>query len=148
MVVFVKRIGFTGSQHGISVPQWVSLNKIADGLEREEDEIWLHHGDCIGADQMSHMLSLCRNYSVVIHPPEDDKKRAYCTHARETREPKPYLVRNHDIVDETEMLIATPSGPETLRSGTWATIRYARKLGRPVTIIWPDGRVDSPALAG
>jgi len=26
-------------------------------------------------------------------------------------------------------------------SGTWATIRYARKVGKPVTIIYPDGEI-------
>jgi hypothetical protein len=50
--------------------------------------------------------------------------------------------RNHDIVDETELLIACPGElAEAVRSGTWATVRYARKLGRPIVIFWPDGSV-------
>ena len=28
---------------------------------------------------------------------------------------------------------------EQLRSGTWATVRHARKLKRPIVIINPDG---------
>jgi len=53
---------------------------------------------------------------------------------------RPPLTRNHDIVDCTELLIACPkSMKEELRSGTWATVRYARKLERPVIIIYPNG---------
>jgi hypothetical protein len=39
------------------------------------------------------------------------------------------------------MLAACPKGPEERRSGTWATVRYARKTGKPVVIFWPDGTV-------
>ena len=55
--------------------------------------------------------------------------------------PKDYLERNHDIVDETDMLIATPGEEqEVQRSGTWATIRYARKQKRTILTIYPSGR--------
>ena len=58
------------------------------------------------------------------------------------RTPRPYLSRNKDIVRETDMLIATPAeAEEQRRSGTWSTIRFARKLGKPVFVIWPDGTV-------
>jgi hypothetical protein len=57
-------------------------------------------------------------------------------------EPKPYRVRNRDIVRDTETLIATPSEPvELLRSGTWSTVRFARKLGRAVWVILPNGNL-------
>ena len=51
--------------------------------------------------------------------------------------PKPYLDRNRDIVDACEVLLATPDGPERLRSGTWSTVRYARKIGKPVEVRLP-----------
>lgn len=54
---------------------------------------------------------------------------------------KPPLVRNHDIVDSTELLIACPKEQvEVLRSGTWATIRYARKKEITVWLIDPEGQ--------
>ena len=57
--------------------------------------------------------------------------------------PKKYLDRNHDIVDASAEMLALPSGPEKMRgSGTWATIRYARRTRVPLLICWPDGRVE------
>ena len=49
------------------------------------------------------------------------------------------------LVDACEVLLATPKGPEKLRSGTWATVRYARKVGKRIVIIEPDGKqVEQP----
>ena len=57
-------------------------------------------------------------------------------------ERKPYLDRNKDIVLETQTLVATPAETtEQLRSGTWSTVRYARKLKRPAVLILPDGTI-------
>jgi len=55
-------------------------------------------------------------------------------------DPRPPLVRNRDIVDATDMLIAAPATrKEVLRSGTWATIRYAKKMKKWIYIIYPSG---------
>jgi outer membrane protein insertion porin family len=51
------------------------------------------------------------------------------------------LDRNRAIVDSCDVLIACPKGPEEQRSGTWATVRYARKQKKRIVIIWPDGEV-------
>jgi predicted Rossmann fold nucleotide-binding protein DprA/Smf involved in DNA uptake len=41
-------------------------------------------------------------------------------------------------------MIATPhSYVEIGRSGTWATVRYARKAGKPIYLILPDGLLGS-----
>lgn len=61
------------------------------------------------------------------------------------REPAPYIVRDHAIVDEVQFLIGCPRKDiEELRSGTWATIRYARKQRRNlncIILIYPDGGI-------
>jgi hypothetical protein len=45
-------------------------------------------------------------------------------------------------VDASQLLVAAPSGTTELRrSGEWATIRYARKLGRAIWLVFPDGTV-------
>jgi hypothetical protein len=99
------------------------------------------HGDCIGADVQFSALCDSLQVTVEIHPPEDDSKRAFCK-ARITFPVKPYLERNHDIVNACDKLIACPSGnTEVLRSGTWATIRYA-KGKKPIIVIYPKGSVE------
>jgi len=47
---------------------------------------------------------------------------------------KACLARNRMMVDRAEMVIAFPRGPEVLRSGTWATVRYARKENKQVVV--------------
>lgn len=126
------KIGFTGTQRGMTPAQQYEVAH----LLTSEDEF--HHGDCVGADEQAHGLALILNIPIVRHLPWDEKKRAFCEGGEEVK-PKPYLLRNHDIVDATDMLIATPAGPETVRSGTWSTIRYASKVGKPVLVVMPDG---------
>ena len=107
-----------------------------------------HHGDCVGADSnayniIRHIIPTC---PIHIHPPEKEKTRAFCDGYSVIHEPKPYIERDKDIVDAVDVLVATPRGSnEELRSGTWATIRYARKKGTVrVIIIYPDGTMNQP----
>jgi hypothetical protein len=58
---------------------------------------------------------------------------------------RPYLDRNREIVDNTDVLVACPAGPEERRSGTWSTIRHALRWGVPVILCWPDGRAERAA---
>jgi len=113
-------------------------------LEPDGGEV--HHGDCVGADdQVGSFAAKLSGVTVTLHPPTNPSKRAFCA-ADEVREAKPYLDRNRDIVDETELLVAFPKGPEEKRSGTWATVRYARKLDRQIMYVWPDGTVTAKPM--
>jgi hypothetical protein len=97
----------------------------------------LHHGDAIGADAEAHDIAEALGCRVVIHPPAIGTHRAFKT-AAEIRAPRPYLDRNKDIVRGTALLIAAPAeATEQLRSGTWSTVRYARRLGRQVRLLSP-----------
>jgi len=132
-----SKIGFTGTQVGMTVAQVVSLMKHLRLLEGE-----FHHGDCVGADEQASEAASGFGLKTVSHPPDNPSKRAFSEND-ETKEEKPYLKRNHDIVDTTDYLIATPRGTaEEVRSGTWATVRYALKQEKLVVIIWPDGSVE------
>lgn len=113
----------------------------------------VHHGDCIGADAEFHRLVLfcLPQVRVVIHPPKISTKRAFCPGGHEVRPKKDYLVRNVDIVEESEELLAIPKDfEEEQRSGTWYTVRQARKRNKRVSIIFPDGSIKynepSPSL--
>jgi hypothetical protein len=89
--------------------------------------------------------------TIWIHPPEDNKYRAYCN-GHVWLSPKPYLERNADIVDMLPAwgkMIATPrQTPDKepqgyLRGeGTWWTVRYALNQNRVVSIVWPDGTLE------
>lgn len=100
-----------------------------------------HHGVCVGSDEQAHYVAAGLKYWTVGHPPVKTVKMSAVV-CDETREPRDYLPRNHDIVDETEVLVATPQKMrEELRSGTWATVRYARALGREIYVVWPNGSI-------
>src|SRR5262245_22040900 len=92
----------------------------------------LHHGDAIGADAEAHDIAVALGCGIAIHPPAIGKQRAFKL-AADIRAPKSYLNRNKDIVREATLLVAAPAEPiEQLRSGTWSTVRYARKVRRAV----------------
>ena len=100
-----------------------------------------HHGDCVGADEEFHTLVrlFFPTVPVLIHPPTVDTHRAFCE-GGSILPAAPYLKRNRNIVDLSTWMIAVPGErTEQLRSGTWSTIRYARKEGKPMLIIYPNG---------
>lgn len=131
-------MGFTGTSKGMSEPQRMSVMALLKRLRVTE----LHHGDCVGADAQAHRLARRLDIPVVLHPPTSSTHRAFARGSAREEPPQPYLTRNHFIVKWSEGLIATPHQQiEILRSGTWATIRYARRLGKPLWIVWPDGTI-------
>jgi hypothetical protein len=139
-------VGFTGTRQGMTDKQKTTLHKILVSNNNIKNVDVLHHGDCKGADADAHYECWKLAISIILHPPDNPKHRNYCDTGpyedmvKEINPTKPYLTRNHDIVDETDYLIACPDGyKEELRSGTWATIRYAKKQHVLVYIIYPDG---------
>lgn len=131
----IDHVGFTGTQRGMTPNQ---LSVVRFHLDPYE---WVHHGDCIGADAQLHQAARRKGHSIHRHPPDNPSKRAFCDFDRDSPE-RPYLDRNHDIVDASSVLIGAPGEmTEQLRSGTWATIRYARKQRKKVIIVLPDGTI-------
>lgn len=132
-------IGFTGSRTGMSVNAYKKLQEFLNANEIIEG----HHGDCIGADTTFHRELEQRNVKIVIHPPDNDQLRAF-NNSQYMMPVKPYLMRNKDIVKACDVLIAFPSQyVELLKSGTWSTIRYARKINKKVYIFYPDGFIET-----
>ena len=133
----MKSLGFTGTQDvtEISSARRKRLKQVLERLRAQGYERLLH-GDCVGADAMADGFARTLGYRIIIYPPDNDSKRAFCS-AHVLHEPAPYLERNHMIVNHCQLLIAFPRKPgkEVLRSGTWATVRYARKIGRKVVIV-------------
>jgi hypothetical protein len=137
------KIGFTGTQRGMSLSQHDALRGFLLGATLGYENAEFHHGDCIGADAQAHDIAYSLRLSLVIHPPEDDKKRAWKGSTASAIRIFPvldYRDRNRMIVSSTDLLVAAPKMfKEEQRSGTWMTIRMARIAKKPVFIIWPDG---------
>lgn len=154
------RLGYTGTQNGMNSFQKAEFILL---LNRYMPTAF-HHGDCIGADAQAHFLFLdwhCEHDTIsrriVVHTPVLKGKIAWCGVVAKypvgmaakllacanpviilNCEPKPYLERNKDIVDESDVMIACPKEVEhTLRSGTWATIRYSWKQKKETIVIPP-----------
>jgi len=137
--------GFTGTQVDLSPAQYLGLRQAMLSIQAgyPDFQIRWHHGDCVGADEVSHGIAREFGFHIVSHPPLDESKRAFCV-ADEYRDPKPYLDRNEDIAFEGEAgLIVAPKGSsEEVRSGTWSTVRRARKHDRKILYVWPNGDLE------
>ena len=132
--------GFTGSRNKPSEAQldWL-WNYGYNGCDE-----W-HHGACVGSDEASHHGALdngITGYNLIVHPPVKDVLRMKYDPRALWLPAKNYHDRNRDIVDSTDELVALPDGEEREGSGTWMTVRYAVKIGKPVTICYPDRIVE------
>ena len=140
-----KSVGFTGTQQGMTKNQKKVFRKIIQKFLDENKIEKFRHGDCLGADEDAHRVikEISLGINIYIHPPIISTKRAFCKDYFYIHEKKQYLDRNHDIVNNSDILIATPKEHEQqLRSGTWATIRYAKKIGKPTVIILTRGELE------
>jgi hypothetical protein len=133
------KLGFSGTQHGLTLLQ---IGDLRAELERLYDKGFreLHHGMCIGADLNAVKLARKIGYKIHAHPGDTPKKQHDRKLSDFVSKPQPNLVRNRRIVRQSSFMIFCPRTKEQiLRSGTWATYRYAIKLGVPGIIICPDG---------
>jgi len=133
-----RHIGFTGTREGMSEFQKrklrVYLESAVVTAGRTGDEVVFHHGDCLGADAEAHEIAHSLGIEIVIHPPIVQRMRAFCKGIYLA--PMDYLERDRHIVDSTIGMIAAPkSNKEEKRSGTWYTVRYARKTGKTVILL-------------
>lgn len=133
------KIGFTGNRHGITDNQKEEIIKILD----KYNNLIVSHGDCVGSDTDFH--NICVNYRNIhpnkkiridIYPPNYPKFRSF-NKGDLIMDEKSYLERNLDIVKNSSILIACPidKNKEELRSGTWSTIRKARKHNLEIYIL-------------
>ena len=134
-----RHIGFTGTREGMTEYQKDNLRGLLEAavtIAREDELVVFHHGDCKGADAEAHAIARALSIKIIIHPPVKRIMRAYCEGAAEILPPEDYLERDRCIVDSTIGVIAAPkSDKEELRSGTWYTVRYARKMNKRVHLL-------------
>ncbi len=149
----MKRIGFTGTRNSLTIEQSASLEKLLTPLKYDGGRPIFHHGACKGADSYAATVAYGLNYDVIAHPGKSahgGDNEWLCPialeHSTEVRETKNHFARNRDIVNETDLLVACPNHlgaiTKDTKGGTAYTIQYARKLGKPVFIVRPDGMVE------
>ena len=112
------------------------LKALREFFTKHSSEITaFHHGDCIGADVEANDIARTFGIETCAHPPQLKRYRAYAKSDVWYAE-KPYIERNHDIVDICEVLLVAPREQVGItRSGTWATYRFAIAIGRPTIIL-------------
>ena len=102
----------------------------------------LRTGACIGVDTAVAEYGLQRGFLVHTVVPANRKAvdplwREHCSTFFEMPPDTDYRDRNTRMVQPAQRLIAFPRWSEndnrSIRSGTWMTVRIARKLGIPVT---------------
>ncbi len=128
----VNILAFTGTRKGMS-PRQVGycIHKVEE-LQPTE----VHHGGARGADAEFHEICLKMGVRTIHVWPSNlatqqgdlriviDSKITVILHPEQ-----PPLDRNRDIVRPASILIACPdSAIETIRSGTWSTVRYASQF--------------------
>lgn len=133
------KVSFTGTRKGMTETQKRLFRACLDRKEITE----FCHGDCIGADEGAHNIAVSlKTIEIKKRPCNLNSQRAFTKEGTCLAEPEHPLDRNKKIVDDGDMLIACPGEQfEERRSGTWATVRYARKQGKRIIIIWPNGNV-------
>lgn len=130
-------VGFTGSREGMTLCQKHALVSLLRSLGVTQ----FHHGCCVGADVQAHAYARALGLQIHGHPGFDvgHPMRAELDGFAVLHETWPPLVRNGYIVVACDVLIAAPLQPEhsppAQRSGTWATIRRARKIGKRVEVL-------------
>lgn len=139
-------VAFTGTRNGLTPAQERTLAVLLTNLKPGI----FFHGGCRGADLHAEVVCLRCDHVMTIRCFPGDDKQLQNALKRKTNvdkhhnlqysiwSPQPYLVRNRDMVDQADLLIAAPSSlVEERSSGTWSTVRYARKVGKPVVVLDP-----------
>ena len=127
------KIGFTGTREGMTQHQKEQfVLKMFELLPTE-----FHHGDCKGADAEAHDIvrEFLPKVKIVVYPPLSFRRRAM-KQGDVTMEPEAYIKRDYRIVDSVDFIIGAPkTDTEQIRSGSWTTIRYARKTNKAYTVL-------------
>lgn len=136
---FEEEWGFTGTRAGMTLRQGAVMR---EALKIGKPAI-IRHGASYGADFEFHAMwreELPKRFADVW-PCQLSRAKLFDGQNNVAVNPlMPPLQRNEEIVKRSKFLLAAPHREmEEQRSGTWATIRCARRLKVPILIVWPRG---------
>ena len=124
-------VGISGTRHGANPKQLDKIKAILKSYKRRGAEKF-RHGDCIGVDVEAAEIARELGYSIISHP----GPLGVGSISDFTMERLPFLDRNKVIVRMSDVMLIVPhTNTEVLRSGTWATYRYAKKRNVLIRII-------------
>jgi predicted Rossmann fold nucleotide-binding protein DprA/Smf involved in DNA uptake len=136
-----ETVGFTGSRH-VTADMQEAIKKILLELHPEATVVT---GACVGVDSYAAyrawVLPFMKVHTIVPadHSRLDPYWRDHCDTFEHMPPGTDYRARNERIVELSDRLIAFPEhaedDPRSRRSGTWMTVRIARKAGKPVQVI-------------
>lgn len=136
-------IGFTGTRKGMNWTQWSVIFNLLKSIRPR----LARHGMCKGADEQFDKLCYMAGIETEGYPqdslPQWRSKKCHCTKVHPAKSP---LERNKKIVQASDMMIAAPKTEDERgepRSGTWATIRYAKDRKVRLWIVLPNGDVQA-----
>ena len=143
-------IGFTGTREGMTPKQKeLVVNRILEFIELY-GLCRAVHGACIGADDEFGFITFNQKCTVVLRPGCDREGNTSMRGVSPFDLEHPaehYLTRNVKIVDDCDVLLACPKeNTEQNYGGTWATIKYARKVKKPTEIYWPNPKAGTAAI--
>lgn len=131
-------IGFTGTRTIEKIPlnRLLDIDKLIVGYKIDYgDQLKVIHGCAFGADSYFHDICIHKSIPIIGRPTYN--RNSNLSDFEYLHLPEAPLTRNKKIVEDCDILIALPidKDVEELRSGTWATIRHARKLNKKIIII-------------
>lgn len=164
--------GFTGTRRGMTPAQrqaaldylmadWPAqiMHGGAEGADDEIDEIVapIYWEKGTGAGRLLSSIFQV-SMPIIVLPTDATRQAMWNGHSTPLGPPKAFaairdvwgpsepLARDRIIARRCTRLLACPGqAAEIVRSGTWATVRYARLAHKPITIIFPNGSVRQEA---
>ncbi len=139
----MSRVSFTGVQ-ALNVEEYVGAVRKLESLTDPYPPDLVVTGACVGVDTLVGRWFAERfpDTSQLVLVPDDPSRverwwEDYPDAPIEVREGcGSYMERNDLVVAEGDWLVAFTRGPgEIRRSGTWATVRRARKAEKPVDVV-------------
>lgn len=133
------RLAFTGP-HDLDYAATMRVSAVIEDVLAllDPDRIIVASGLAYGVDTLAIRMARKRGFATLGFAPKgawhNVNLRSYCDTVIEVE--GDYMTRNDAVVEWCERLVAIPRLPdEVRRSGTWATVRRARRLKRVVDVL-------------
>jgi len=124
-------VGISGTRYGANRKQISKITELLIGF-KEQGAKKFRHGDCMGVDVEAAEIARELGYRIIKHP----GPIGVGSKADFTMDILPFLDRNKVIVRCSDIMLIVPhTNQEVLRSGTWATYRYAKEMRIPLRMV-------------